>query len=78
MIPTLILVLLYCFSLAHAVDPTVSLTYGKYKGTALSNDLTQWLIMRYAAAPVGALRFAALENPPRLDSIGIANSVCRR
>ncbi|KAK0624862.1 Alpha/Beta hydrolase protein [Bombardia bombarda] len=46
---------------AAAVDPTVNLSYSQYIGTPLINGITQWLGMRYAAPPVGDLRF----EPPR-------------
>ncbi|KAK5658918.1 hypothetical protein OQA88_1733 [Cercophora sp. LCS_1] len=44
-----------------SVDPLVDLTYRKYTGQALPNNITQWLGMRYAAPPVGSRRF----KPPR-------------
>lgn len=50
--------------LTAAVDPLVALKYTKVQGTALGNGATQWLGVRYAAAPVGALRFAAPIDPP--------------
>ena len=48
---------------AGAVSPTVDLTYSKYVGTALSNGVSQWLGIRYAAPPVGQLRFKAPQDP---------------
>lgn len=50
-----------------AVDPLVKLNYTSYEGTALSNGVTQWLGLRYAAPPVGDLRFAA-PRPPSANS----------
>ncbi|KAM0720433.1 hypothetical protein Q7P37_004569 [Cladosporium fusiforme] len=48
---------------AFSVDPLVHLNYSSYAGTANSNGITQWLGLRYAAPPVGSLRFAAPEDP---------------
>ncbi|KAF4120899.1 Carboxylesterase type B [Geosmithia morbida] len=47
-----------------AVDTSVDLGYSTYIGTALSNGLTQWLGIRYAAAPLGDLRFEPPQDPP--------------
>lgn len=49
---------------ALAVQPLVNLNYTSYRGTALGNGVSQWLGIRYAAAPVGDLRFAAPQDPP--------------
>ncbi|KAF2157154.1 alpha/beta-hydrolase [Myriangium duriaei CBS 260.36] len=46
-----------------AVDPLVDLSYSRYQGTPLANGITQWLGIRYAAPPLGNLRFAAPQNP---------------
>ncbi|KAE8452347.1 hypothetical protein EG329_001047 [Mollisiaceae sp. DMI_Dod_QoI] len=46
-----------------AVNLTVDLSYSKYEGTALPNGVSQWLGIRYAAPPLGPLRFAA-PSPP--------------
>ncbi|EMC97540.1 hypothetical protein BAUCODRAFT_147606 [Baudoinia panamericana UAMH 10762] len=59
----LLAVILLC-DLTVAVDPTVHLNYTSYKGAALSNGITQWLGVRYAAPPVGNLRFSAPQPPP--------------
>ncbi|KAK8004645.1 hypothetical protein PG989_004364 [Apiospora arundinis] len=55
--------LLLTAGLAAAVDPLVDLKYTKVQGTALANGATQWLGVRYAAPPVGDLRFAAPVDP---------------
>ncbi|MCJ1437244.1 hypothetical protein MMC27_006630 [Xylographa pallens] len=70
----LILFVALCAPLTHAVNRVVSLTNGKYQGTDLSNGLTSWLGLRYAAAPVGRLRFAAPQDPPGHDGVEAANS----
>jgi carboxylesterase type B len=57
--------LLYC-SVAFAAptsSPIVDLGYTKYQGVPLANGITQWLGMRYAAPPVGNLRFRAPQDP---------------
>lgn len=50
-----------------AVDPTVELGYTSYSGTSLSNGVTQWLGMRYAAPPLDDLRFRAPVDPTSED-----------
>ncbi|PPJ52249.1 hypothetical protein CBER1_10523 [Cercospora berteroae] len=49
--------------LASALSPTVSLDYATYAGSALSNGITQWLGVRYAAPPIGPLRFSEPQDP---------------
>lgn len=46
-----------------AIDTTAELSYATYEGTTLSNGVTQWLGIRYAAPPLGRLRFAAPADP---------------
>ena len=46
-----------------AVSPVVYLNYTTYRGIAFSNGITQWLGIRYAAPPVGDLRFREPQNP---------------
>ncbi|KAK8013100.1 carboxylesterase [Apiospora marii] len=58
------LLLPFLAGLAAAVDPLVDIQYTKLQGTALGNGATQWLGVRYAASPTGALRFAAPVDPP--------------
>ncbi|KAI4869892.1 alpha/beta-hydrolase [Hypoxylon rubiginosum] len=59
-----LLVLCQLLCLATAVDPTVDLVCNKYAGIATPNGITQWLGLRFAAAPVGSLRFMPPEDPP--------------
>ena len=60
---------------ASAQGSIVDLSYGKYQGTNLNNGVSQWLGMRYAAAPVGELRFAAPVKPKNFDGVMSANKV---
>ena len=46
-----------------AISPLVELNYTSYRGTTLSNGVTQWLGIRYAAPPLGELRFRAPQDP---------------
>ncbi|KAG4025147.1 hypothetical protein MFRU_065g00200 [Monilinia fructicola] len=45
------------------INPTVDLGYSKYLGTNNGNGITQWLGLRYAAPPLGDLRFRAPRSP---------------
>ena len=58
-----------------AVGSIVNLSYGSYQGVPLSNGITQWLGLRYAAPPIGNLRFASPTDPVPFDGIKIANKV---
>ena len=49
----------------ESLRPVVDLGYTSYRGQALSSGITQWLGMRYAAKPVGDLRFRAPVDPPK-------------
>ncbi|KAF5674316.1 alpha beta-hydrolase [Fusarium heterosporum] len=53
------------FTFVNAVAPIVDVSYSKYKGKDLGNGVTQWLGMRYAAPPVGELRFMPPQDPVR-------------
>lgn len=64
------------FSLAWAQSSVVDLGYASYQGRSLSNGVSQWLGIRYAAAPVGDLRFAAPQDPPKLEGVQQATTVC--
>ncbi|RMZ85782.1 hypothetical protein DV737_g345, partial [Chaetothyriales sp. CBS 132003] len=46
-----------------AVSTIVHLDYATYRGRSLDRGVTSWLGMRYAAAPVGQLRFAPPRDP---------------
>jgi hypothetical protein len=62
---------------AQAVDPTVSLDYSTYIGTEQSGTgVTEWLGIRYAAPPLGDLRFARPQDPAVVSTPQPANQVC--
>lgn len=67
--------LLTFFLHAQAVKTLVELDYAKYQGVELSSGISQWLGIRYAAPPVGDLRFAAPKDPKKEDSIQVADQV---
>ncbi|KAK5163757.1 uncharacterized protein LTR77_010430 [Saxophila tyrrhenica] len=52
-----------------AVSSTVHLNYTSYRGTALKNGVTQWLGVRYAAPPLGDLRFREPQPPLAEDGV---------
>lgn len=66
-----------CFLLSLASASTVvDLGYASYEGRTISTGITQWLGMRFAAPPVGDLRFAAPQNPLSVEGIQQATEVC--
>lgn len=52
---------------AAPTHPTidVDLGYTQYEGYKLPSGINQWLGMRYAAPPLGELRFKAPQDPPK-------------
>lgn len=62
-------------ALVSARDVVVDLGYAPYRGEALSNGVAQWLGIRYAAPPVGSLRFAAPQDPEDEHEIQDATQV---
>ncbi|WPH01885.1 alpha/beta-hydrolase [Acrodontium crateriforme] len=60
--------------LSLAVDPLVCLDYATYQGTCQDDGVTSWLGLRYAAPPLGKLRFAAPQPPLPEDGTVIANA----
>ena len=67
--------LLSLFSLTAAVDPVVDVTYAQYQGTPLPNGVSEWLGLRYAAPPLGNLRFQAPQDPVGNGSVIAADQV---
>jgi hypothetical protein len=66
---------LFLCTVTTAVKPTVKLDYTSYEGKPLPNGISQWLGIRYAAPPLGDLRFAAPVDPPHNTTIQKANEV---
>ncbi|KAF5697149.1 cholinesterase precursor, partial [Fusarium globosum] len=61
------------FTLVNAVAPVVDVSYSKYRGNDLGNGVTHWLGMRYAAPPLGDLRFMPPQDPVRSRQTKNAN-----
>ena len=59
----------------RALPGMVDLGYSKYQGRAVGGGISQWLGIRYAAPPVGDLRFAAPRSPSINDTIQQADQV---
>lgn len=57
------------------LDAIVDLGYTKYNGRKFTDGTSHWLGMRYAAAPVGILRFAEPQYPPHEDAVQSAATV---
>ncbi|KZT52496.1 triacylglycerol lipase [Calocera cornea HHB12733] len=58
-----------------AVDPLVDLGYAQYAGTANSSDgVSSWLGIRFAAPPLGALRWRAPQDPLNTTSGSVQNA----
>ena len=51
----------------------VDLGYAKYRGVSNGNGVTKFLGLRYAAAPLGNLRFAAPQGAPGFSGTHDAN-----
>ncbi|TVY62708.1 Lipase [Lachnellula suecica] len=67
---------------SHAanIDLTVDLGYSKYQGQNENNGVSHWWGIRYAAPPVGDLRFRAPQDPAVDTTLQQANThskVCR-
>lgn len=56
--------------------PVTDLGYSQYQGINLQNGVKHWLGIRYAAAPIGDLRFAAPHDPTPNSTIQKASKVC--
>jgi hypothetical protein len=56
-------------------NPVVDLGYSKYQGDTHKNGVTIWFGIRYAAPPIGHLRFAPPKDPPKHGGIQKAEKV---
>ncbi|KAM0372435.1 hypothetical protein ACHAPY_009455 [Fusarium culmorum] len=63
------LILALLLTLVTAVDPVVDVSYSRYKGKDNGNGVTSWLGMRYAAPPIGDLRFMPPQDPTRSHQV---------
>lgn len=73
----LISALVFCAAAANIQD-TIDLGYSKYKGVSLTNGITQWQGIRYAAPPIGNLRFAPPQDPEYVAEVQLADTVCHQ
>ncbi|KAL2814762.1 Alpha/Beta hydrolase protein [Aspergillus granulosus] len=64
-----LVVLTVLFAIVSASQIVVDLGYAQYRGQDLSNGVAQWLGIRYAAPPLGPLRFSAPQDPDEVDGI---------
>lgn len=55
--------------------PRVELGYATYEGRSLENDVDEYLGMRYAAPPVGGLRWRAPRDPEPSNGVKAAHEV---
>ncbi|VUC33656.1 unnamed protein product [Clonostachys rosea] len=62
-----------CYA-ANPLSPTVELGYSTYVGTRLSNEVDEFIGIRYAQAPMGNLRFRAPQPPKQQTEIQRATS----
>lgn len=53
----------------------VDLGYSSYQGTSLQNGVSRWLGIRYAAPPLGDLRFRAPDDPLETTTLQMADAV---
>lgn len=58
------------------IRPVIDLGYAKYEGLQLTNGVDAFLGMRFAAAPLGDLRWRAPVEPPKVEGLQRANHVC--
>jgi hypothetical protein len=65
----------YTIPVATAIPTVVNLNYTSYRGVALDNGVTQWLGVRYAAPPLGDLRFREPQPPEQEDGVQDAGEV---
>ena len=57
------------------LDVIIDLGYSKYRGKQFNDGTSHWLGVRYAAAPLGPLRFKEPQSPPHVDTVQPADQV---
>lgn len=60
----------------RTVSPTIDLGYAKYQGVSLEAGVDQYLGIRYAAPPLGELRWRAPQDPQPQADFQDASRVC--
>lgn len=73
-----LVLLCHCLVAVSALDPVVDLGYSKYRGRIQKSGVGQWLGIRFAAPPVGSLRFSAPQDPVATKGIQPADKVSNR
>lgn len=68
-------VIIACIPAIYAVAPLVDLGYAKYNGVNNGNGISQWLGLRYAAPPIGNMRFKPPSDPSSIHGIQQADKV---
>jgi carboxylesterase type B len=63
-------------TITSAADNVKQLSYAIYRGYDQGDGVSFWKGMRFAAAPVGELRFAGPQDPPKIQGIQDATAVC--
>lgn len=71
----LLVILIPYFVITSRKAGVVDLGYAQYQGQKLKGGITQTLGIRYAAPPVGNLRFAAPQDPITNRKVQAANKV---
>lgn len=62
-------------AIARNISLTPNLGYATYRGELAGGGVSHWLGMRYAAPPLGNLRFRAPQDPLTTSSVQLATSV---
>lgn len=63
-------------TVTSATENVKQLNYASYRGHDQNDGVSLWKGMRFAAAPVGELRFAGPQDPPATRDIQDATAVC--
>lgn len=58
------------------IQPIVDLGYSTYRGISLPSGVNQFLGVRYAAPPLGDLRFRAPAEPVETEGVQDGTAVC--